>query len=68
MPRHIDRDEVQRLMRDGAQLVNVLPPDEYDRAHIPGSISLPLRDMTREHVRHVLRRDKTVVTYCNDFQ
>ncbi len=68
MPRKIDRDEVQRLMRGGAQIVNVLPREQHEEAHLPGSISLPLKDMTRERVEEVLRRDRTVVTYCWDFQ
>jgi rhodanese-related sulfurtransferase len=68
MPRKIDRDEVQRLVREGAQLVNVLPREEHDEAHLPGSISLPLKEMTRERVEKTLRRDRTVIVYCWDFQ
>jgi rhodanese-related sulfurtransferase len=37
----IDRDEVQRLVREEqAQLVEVLPTDEYDDEHLPGAINL----------------------------
>jgi len=68
MPRKIERDEVQRLAREGAQIVDVLPRGEHDEAHLPGSISLPLKEMTRERVDEVLRRDKKVVVYCWDFQ
>jgi rhodanese-related sulfurtransferase len=68
MPRKIDRDEVKRLMERGAQIVNVLPREEHDEAHLPGSISLPLKEMTRERAEELLRRDRTVVTYCWDFQ
>jgi rhodanese-related sulfurtransferase len=68
MPRKIDRDDVQRLVREGAQLVNVLPREEHDEAHLPGSISLPLKEMTRERVEKALRRDRTVIAYCWDFQ
>jgi rhodanese-related sulfurtransferase len=68
MPRKVDRAEVQRLQGEGAQIVDVLPREEHDEAHLPGSISLPLKEMTRERVDEVLRRDKTVVVYCWDFQ
>jgi rhodanese-related sulfurtransferase len=68
MPRKIDRDEVQRLMRSGAQLVNVLPREDFEEAHLPGSISLPLKEMTRERIEETLRRDRTAITYCWDFQ
>lgn len=55
-------------MREGAQIVNVLPREEHDEAHLPGSISLPLKELTRERVERTLRRDRPVVVYCNDFQ
>lgn len=43
MPTPIRRDEVQRLIRDeGAQLVEVLPPPEYEEEHIEGAINIPL--------------------------
>lgn len=68
MPRKVDRDEVQRLVRSGAQLVDVLPRQEHEEAHLPGSISLPLKQLTRERIDKVLRRDRTVIVYCWDFQ
>jgi rhodanese-related sulfurtransferase len=68
MPRKVDREEVQRLVRSGAQLVDVLPREEHEEAHLPGSISLPLKQLTRERIDKVLRRDRTVIVYCWDFQ
>ena len=45
MPMSIFRDEVQRLLRDeAAQLVEVLPPSEFEDEHIEGAINIPLRD------------------------
>jgi uncharacterized protein len=43
MPKAINREDVRRLLDDGAQLVEVLPIDEYVEDHLPGAISLPLR-------------------------
>ena len=43
MARSIDRDEVQRLMGQGAQIVDVLPAREYAEDHLPGAVNLPLR-------------------------
>ena len=40
MPTNIDRDDVQRLMQEGAQLVEVLPPAEYEEIHLPGAINI----------------------------
>jgi rhodanese-related sulfurtransferase len=47
MPTAIDRDEVQRLLREEqGQLVEVLPPDEYDDEHLPSAINIPLKTST----------------------
>jgi len=59
----IDRTELLRLIREeDAQVVDVLPDREYNEAHIPGAISLPLRQLTAQTVS-ALRRDKPVVVY-----
>jgi rhodanese-related sulfurtransferase len=65
MPREIGRDEVQRLVAQGAQLVEVLPPEEYEEQHLPGAISLPLRKIETE-ARTRLDPNRPVVVYCWD--
>jgi len=42
MPTDIDRHALQRLVADGAQLVEVLPPAEYDEEHLPGADQPPV--------------------------
>ena len=45
----IRRDEVQRLVEDeGGQLVEVLPPPEYESEHIEGAINIPLKPESTE--------------------
>ena len=59
----IDRDGLLRLIDDEqAQIVDVLPPREYDEAHIPRAMSIPLKQLTAETAA-ALRRDKPVVVY-----
>lgn len=65
MPTEIDRHEVQQLLQRGAQLVEVLPPDEYEEDHLPGAINLPLRRLETEAVR-ILDRARPVIVYCWD--
>ena len=49
MPTSIVREEVQRLMEDeAAQLVEVLPSQEYQDEHISGASNLPLKRLNRE--------------------
>lgn len=65
MPQPIDRDEVRRLVDAGAQLVEVLPANEYKEDHLPGAISMPLRQLEKQ-ARSALERGRPVVVYCWD--
>jgi phage shock protein E len=65
MPTHIGREDVQRLMREGAQLIEVLPEKEFDEQHLPGAIHLPLRKIDAG-VRTSLDPTRPVVLYCWD--
>lgn len=66
MPKEATREQVQELLAHGAQLVDVLPRDEYDTQHLPGALSIPIREMTAGTVSG-LRRDQRVVVYCWDY-
>ncbi len=69
MPQHIDRDDVQELVDDEqATVAEVLPRAEYDWAHLPSAIHLPLKGWHVEKVRAGLDRDRPVIVYCNDYQ
>jgi hypothetical protein len=35
MSMKIEREEVRRMVEDGAQLVEVLPREEYEAEHLP---------------------------------
>jgi rhodanese-related sulfurtransferase len=67
MPTPIDRDQVQRLLEQGAQLIEVLPEDEYEDEHLPGAINIPLKAIDAQHVQW-LERDRPVIAYCYDYQ
>jgi rhodanese-related sulfurtransferase len=66
MRREIDRSELQRLVAAGAQLVEVLPPDEYEEQHLPGAINIPLRLIDAE-AGDRLDPSRPVIVYCWDF-
>ncbi len=62
MPTNIDRDGVQGLMREGAQIVEVLPPEMYEEMHLPGAINIPLKSLNREATAG-LERGRPVIVY-----
>ena len=65
MPIEIDRDELRRLIDGGAQLVEVLPANEYAEDHLPGALNLPLRKLELE-ARETLDPSRPVIVYCWD--
>lgn len=62
----IDRDRLQHLMQDGAQVVEVLPEAEFGDEHITGAINIPLKKLDSETVS-VLDRGRPVVVYCSGY-
>jgi rhodanese-related sulfurtransferase len=61
----IGRDELISALRHGAvTLVDVLSPESFAVAHIPGAVNLPVADLPRR--AHTLLPDPAaaIVTYC----
>lgn len=68
MPTVIDRDEVLRLQRDeDAQLVEVMPADDFDDEHLPGAMNIPLKEIDRR-APVSLDASRPVIVYCYDSQ
>lgn len=65
MPTQIGRDELPRLTRQRAQLVEVLPADDYDWAHLPGAVGVPLKELDARTGE--LDRSRPVIVYCWDW-
>lgn len=71
-PAPIDRTQLEKMLRDappnnedpfvGYALVNVLPRDEFEEEHIPGSINIPQGQEDRFEDR--CDRGKEIVVYC----
>lgn len=62
----VDRKRLQELMREGAQVVEVLPDAEFQEEHIAGAINIPLKRMDAEAVKR-LDGQRPVVVYCNSY-
>jgi rhodanese-related sulfurtransferase len=65
MPDPILYPQLQQLLDEGAQLVEVLPEDEYAEDHLPGAINLPLKALDADATADLDKR-KAVVVYCWD--
>ncbi|MGH8926369.1 MAG: MBL fold metallo-hydrolase [Acidimicrobiia bacterium] len=61
-------DEVARLMEGGAEVVDVRPGLDFAAGHIPGSLSIELRDQFATWLGWLLDRDRLVVFVGNPNQ
>lgn len=57
--------ELHRLLERGAQLVEVLPTQEYAELHLPGAVNIPLKTLDATTTAG-LDRGRPVVVYCWD--
>ncbi|HVA68980.1 MAG TPA: metalloregulator ArsR/SmtB family transcription factor [Candidatus Binataceae bacterium] len=59
----VSRKELLRRMRDGlVTVIDTRPPEEFAAGHLPGALSLPLRELKRR--LRELPRDQAIVAYC----
>jgi rhodanese-related sulfurtransferase/CBS domain-containing protein len=65
MSEKIDYEVLRKLLDEGAQLVEVLPREEYAEEHLPGAINIPLKELDRDSATQ-LDRERPVIVYCWD--
>ncbi|MCL4794149.1 MAG: ArsR family transcriptional regulator [Bryobacteraceae bacterium] len=59
----VDREQLLAKVRDGAVTVlDVRPVEEYAAGHLPGALSVPLKELERRLAD--LPRDREIVAYC----
>ncbi len=64
MARLMSSTELQTRVENSEDfvLIDVLPPEEYEREHIPGAINIPL-DQLAEQAKVQLNKNQRVVVY-----
>ena len=60
--REISREEAQKMIAAGAQLVDVRVDHEWDAGHIPGATHLPLAELAERAGE--IDKERPVVLYC----
>ena len=66
MPKEAFRDGALRLLKQGAQLVDVLPREEYEEKHLSAAINIPLKELDRKSTAR-LDLAAPVIVYCHDY-
>lgn len=60
--REVSRDEAQKLVEDGAQLLDVRAEHEWEAGRIAGATHLPLAELAERTGE--IDKDRPVVVYC----
>jgi rhodanese-related sulfurtransferase len=60
--REVSRDEAQKLIDEGAQLIDVRVDHEWEAGHIEGAAHLPLAELSERTGE--IDKDRPVVLYC----
>jgi rhodanese-related sulfurtransferase len=67
-PPEAARDELRARLRDASlKLVNVLPREAFDEAHIPGSLSLPVAQLPQQARAVLPDLAQEIIVYCGSF-
>jgi rhodanese-related sulfurtransferase len=62
----IGLERLRELMSGGAQVVEVLPGEEFGELHLPGAVNLPLKELDAASAMAMLDPGRPVVVYCWD--
>jgi rhodanese-related sulfurtransferase len=60
--REVSRDEAQKLIDEGAQLIDVRADHEWEVGHIEGATHLPLAELSERAAE--IDKERPVVLYC----
>ena len=63
--REVDHREVLEMLSGGGQIVDVLPAQEFNGAHIKSAVHIPLSRIINDAPLLLDRSQRTVV-YCRD--
>jgi rhodanese-related sulfurtransferase len=67
MPQNINREQVQQMIEQGAQLVEVLGRFQYRQLHLPKAINIPLQSLDRDTAGK-LQKNRPIIVYYHDYQ
>jgi rhodanese-related sulfurtransferase len=62
------REELKKKLdaRENIKLINVLGRSSFDAVHIPGSINIPVDELSKR-AEQELKKEEEIVVYCSSF-
>lgn len=61
----IDISELDNKMKQGAILIDVRSPQEFNEGHLEGAISIPEYEFKRKIEMKIKNKDAIIIVYCN---
>ena len=62
--REITLEEMQKLIKNGAIVIDVRSMQEYNEGHVDGAISIPEYEID-EKIKDNIQEDEQIVLYCS---
>lgn len=60
----VSAEIADQLLRQGALVVDVRNPSEFNSPHLPGALSLPLGELEAGIARHAPNKDQVLLVHC----
>ncbi len=62
----VNKNELEKFLKDGAVLVDVRSPQEYREGHLDGAILFPEYELVRDHYKKFKSKDQIIILYCSN--
>jgi rhodanese-related sulfurtransferase len=60
----ISSDQARRFLAEGALVIDVRSPEEFQQAHVTGALNIPLGEVTVEVPRQAPNQDQILLVHC----
>jgi phage shock protein E len=60
----LSADKARKLLQEGALVVDVRNPDEFNAGHVPGAINVPLGNLGAEAPRRFPNKNGVLLLHC----
>ena len=60
---NLDAEQVQKLVNEGATILDVRTQGEFSGGHVPGAVNIPVQEL-QQRLGTLEPRDRPVIVYC----
>lgn len=60
----ITMEQVKKMINDGATVIDIRSPQEFNEGHINGAINIPDYEIRKSISKYIPRKNQQIVVYC----